>query len=164
MNRVLFVLFMFVLGCTRRSDRELVQRHDEIVAYATSDVPEFKAFKQCFPESRSFISYITGQNGDPTWNSKAPLFGRYMLEMTVPIRIDRETFRVTPTASPDFTFREISDISNASGREVISYAGAIPFSLADWEKLKAAQGDFDKIGIQLKKNQPVPNFGDFTYY
>lgn len=152
-------------GCARADEGEMVKRQDEIVARALEELPLLRAFKNRFPDSRHFISYITGKDGRTTWNSKTPIFGRYVLQMRVPARIDRDTLKVHLDAEPAFELKEVTAITALpDGRQQVFYGKNVTFTAADWKRLEAANGDFEVLGIKLKKDQPIEGFSDYSKY
>jgi hypothetical protein len=52
----------------------------------------------------------------------------------------------------------------SDGRASVSYGGPgqREFGAAEWKKVVEAKGDFSVIGIQLKRNSPVPNWDKYT--
>ena len=109
---VLAIMIVFVgFGCNRTNDGEMVWHQDQIVAKALQEVPLLKDFQKLFPFSHHSITYITGRDGSPIWNSKTPLFQRYVFDMQVPIEIDHNTFKVRLTGQPSFYFREVTVIT-----------------------------------------------------
>jgi len=152
-------------GCGRAGDGEIVKRQDEIVNKALEEIPLLRAFKSRFPDSRHFISYITGKDGSTTWNSKAALFGRYVLQMRVSVNIDRDTFKVRLDSEPAFELKEITAITALpDGRQQVFYGKNITFDADGWKRLEASDGDFETLGIKLKKDQQVEGFSDYSKY
>jgi hypothetical protein len=169
MNCIRIVLAITVVfygvGCNRSNDGQMVWHQDQIVAKALQEVPLLKDFQRLFPESQHFITYITGKDGPPTWNSKTPLFQRYVFDMQVPIEIDRNTFKVRLTGQPSFYFREVTVITTLpGGRQDVHYGESIPFDLTGWKKLVTVGGDFQSLGIRLKRDQPIVGFSDYSKY
>jgi hypothetical protein len=161
-----FVAFaVFAVGCLRGDDDQLVKNQDQIARNALSTVPLLRSFKNQYPKSQNFISYITGADGQTTWNSKAALYGRYVLQMSVPVRINSGPLNVQLVGTPSFEIREVTAISTLpDGRQEILYGDTVKINLTDWKKLQAANGDFNAIGVKLKKNKPVKGFGDYSKY
>jgi len=152
-------------GCAQADDTEMVKRQDKIVARALEELPLLRAFKNRFPDSRHFISYITGKDGRTTWNSKAALFSRYVLQMRVSASIDRNTLKVRLDAEPTFELKEVTAITALpDGRQQVFYGKNIVFNAADWKRLEASGGDFEALGFKLKKDQPIKGFSDYSKY
>lgn len=147
------------------NDSELVKRSDEIVARTLKEEPLAAEFGRRFPKSQHFISYITGRNGRPTWNSKAPLFGRYVVQMKVRVNVNRDTGKVQFDAAPAFELREVTSIAALpDGRQEVSYGKTVRLTADDWNLVEANGGDFGVLGIDLKKDQPVAGFADVLRY
>jgi len=162
----LIALIIFsAFSCTRDNKDEIVAHHDQIVAQALKDVPLLRAFKERFPESKHFVSNITGQYGPPTWNSATPLYGRYVFWMIIPVSIDHQTFKVYLDGDPSFYLHEITAIGFLpGGRQNISVGDDIHFDAKMSMKLRATNWNFETLGIKLKKNQPVPGFSNYVAY
>ena len=160
-----FSLALFSCNRLSMSDRALIQKQDEIVAAAQATVPQFKAFAERFAETRSFISYITGNEGQPTWNSKAPLYGRYVVDMKSPVTIDRDTFVVTPKGEVAIEIREIIQVVQPQGENPrIIYGKTRKLTAHESNRLLMEAVTFDQLGIILDEKNPTPGFDDHLAY
>jgi hypothetical protein len=92
------------------------------------------------------------------WQTDALFGGRYELLMTVGVRVDRRSGRVTEVlGAPRFSLMEIEKIQ---GSQEVMYrpANEHKFGADEWRQVVKAQGDFSVIGIQLDRTNPVPGF------
>jgi hypothetical protein len=92
------------------------------------------------------------------WQTDAFFGGRYELEMSVKVRIDRHSGKVTNVlGEPHFILLEIREIKDL--REV-GYDGnhQREFGADEWRRIVNANGDFNAIGIQLNQNRPLADF------
>lgn len=145
------------------SDSELIQKHDEIVKQAIQQNELPASFARRFPGGLSFISYIAGAS--PIWNSKAPLFNRYVITMQVPAKIDRSTRQLSLIGEPKIYLNEVESIKVLSdGRQNISYGKNWRLDTEDSLKLLQNNEPLENLGIELIKNSPVPGFGDVLHY
>ena len=122
--------------------------------------PNVVAFEKLFPGSEHFISYYTGQAGTPRWNSKTLIHGRYILSMQFDITVDTAGTKVTAAAAPQFQLREvISAVPSPSGQTSITYnpASHRDFGPEEWKALETSGGDLSTLGIEVIRDQPVPN-------
>jgi len=116
-----------------------------------------KDFDALFPDAEHFISYYTGTKGDPTWNSKVGLNGRYVLTMKFGIGFDDSRTHPVREGDPVFYLVELDNIrENGYG-----YTDRqIQFGLEEWNQLKASSGDFSVIGYPMKKEKPIDGFDE----
>ncbi len=92
------------------------------------------------------------------WQTEAAFAGKYELTMTVRVRIDRRSGRVTEViGEPHFYFREIAEIINSHGAKYRPANGR-EFGLEQWRQVVRAKRDFSVIGIALDRNNPIPGF------
>ena len=171
MKYIYFVLILIACfmgaGCERadEDDSAMIMNQEIIVACALKEEPLLGAFNNRYPKSVHFISYISGKDGQTTWNSKSPLFDRYVLQMRVAATIDRKTLKVQLRGEPSFQIKEVAEIAALpDGRQEVHYGKTFTFSAADWKRLEAAAGDFEVLGIALTKDKPVVGFSDYSTY
>ena len=160
-----FTLGLFSCNRLSMSDRALIQRQDEIVAAAQATVPQFKSFAERFAGTKSFISYITGKQGPPTWNSVAPLHGRYVIEMKCPVSVDHDSFEVTPKGEVAIEIREIIQVVKAQGENPrIMYGKTRKLTAQEANRLLKEAVTLDQLGIILDAKNPTPGFDDYLAY
>ena len=114
-----------------------------------------------FPNAEHSISYYTGEFGKPRWNSKLPLYGRYVLTADVEITLDEPRTKILRHAQPKFYLVEIARITEdpKTGQTTIQNGETeAEFGLDEWKKLVENNGNFSAIAIELVKDKPVPLF------
>ena len=116
-----------------------------------------------FPGSLHFISYYTGTHGNPIWNSKAGLYGHYILTMQMPITLEgwgRD--RIGSHDSPTFFLVEVQSILPFPNGQTSINCGdtQITFGLSEWEKLVESGGDLSVLGVKVKKDEKIPGFDE----
>jgi hypothetical protein len=122
-------------------------------------IPFVGEFDRLYPGAVHSISYYTGTAGPPTWYSKVGLHGRYVLYVECPIEFDWTRFRITGYGKPTFWLSEVAEFAPlGDGRVQITYLLHRSYELADWRKLVAAGGDLAALGIEVKKDRPLPGF------
>jgi hypothetical protein len=80
--------------------------YDQALESGLETIPYASEFNQFFPGSDNFISYYTGQAGEPIWNSKAGLYGRYILSLQVKITFDETRTKIIGLDDPQFYLSE----------------------------------------------------------
>lgn len=147
---ILSLIPLLLLSCQQGNRADAV-----INGVGELDVAE--EFEELFPGSHHFISYYSGTKGDPTWNSKTGLHGRYVLH--VKFRIDFDEWRTHPIrqGEPKFLILELDGI-RPNGYSYTEHQ--LEFSLAEWMELVESGGDFDVIGYPMTKDQPLAGFED----
>ncbi|HUS10586.1 MAG TPA: hypothetical protein VMZ30_08985 [Pyrinomonadaceae bacterium] len=136
------------------------KRYDLSIAYGKQSIPIVMEFHRLFGDAVSSISYYTGEYGDPEWNSKVGLYGRYILTMQFKIELDDTRTKIIRFAEPRFHLVEVESISpQANGTHAITYGRQqVRFGIAEWQKLLEGNGDFSVIGVTLEKDKPVDEF------
>ncbi len=113
---ILTLLSMIAVGCQKRDYTSMIR----LTESAPKDVALVREFAEMFPDSIHSVSYYTGQYGDPTWNSVAPLDKRYTLTMQMKITISRDGTRVLDHEEPHFYLVEIRDIRAGDGAKMVA--------------------------------------------
>ena len=98
------------------------------------------------------------------WFTTALFGGRYEMQMTVNVRIDRRTGQVIEViGEPRFLLLEIDEIQEPASAGYRA-AGQREFGSHEWHEVVASKGDFAVIGIQLNRDGPVPGFKRYVAY
>lgn len=129
---------------------------------AVADIDEVRQFAAMFPNARHFISYYTGSKGDPRWNSKAGVHGRYIVSMQFGIDFDPSRTKPRRISPPVFQLLEISRIEEKPAGEfdVGNSTNQITFGLNEWNRLWESNGDLTVLGIKTVTNQPLKHFDE----
>src|SRR5512133_17158 len=100
-------------------------------AVARSNVAQ--TFVRSFPESRQNIAYGTGIFGQPTWQGRALVAGRYILTIAIPLHANRVSGRIYAVGTPIVTLHEVVGISRlGDGRLVFTYGGTWYIRQEEW--------------------------------
>src|SRR5262249_10875434 len=144
---------LLLLGCD-----DTKASHDLALADGKQSISYVREFTQLFPQGKHFISYYTGEYGNPTWNSKAGLHGRYVLTLQTPIPFDATRTKVVSYGQPSFLLVEVSSINrNANGQTEIWYTGnQLQFGKEEWQRVVDQGGDLSILGIKIVPDRPVP--------
>jgi hypothetical protein len=137
--------------------------HELTVKFGEEQVEYVQQFNLLLPvEGRShWISYFDGYGGRPTWHSYAKLHGRYEISMWFEVNLDRRNGRFTLSEEPDFQINEVTLVELPKSNEhgiSCRFGEQFSFGLDEWKTLVQNKGDFEKIGIFLKKISPVEHF------
>ncbi len=142
------------------------RKYGQTVINGRRTIPYAQQFSELFTNRQEFISYYTGAFGPQTWNSKAGLYGRYVLSMQMRIRMDKTGTNIVNFEPPSFLLREITRIRNSpkdpgGGGQLL--LDGVPqstrrFSAAEWEQLVKSRGDLSVLGFQVDTNHPVQGF------
>ena len=145
---MLSVIPLLLMSCQRGNMADAVTN-------GVAELDVAKDFEALFRDSEHFISYYTGTKGDPTWNSKVGLHGRYVLTVQFGIGFDDSRTHPVREGDPVFYLVELDDIrENGYG-----YTDRqIQFGLKEWNLLKESSGDFGVIGYPMTKGQPLDGF------
>jgi hypothetical protein len=81
------------------------------------------------------------------------------------ISIERESWKIHIDGDAKFFLNEINLITQLpDGRQNVQYGDSRTFGLAEWKKLLEANGDFRVLGIEIKTNEPIKGFSDYSKY
>ena len=143
-------LAFFVNGCRRQVN------YTSVVSSGASRIPEASEFRNLFTNTYEFVTYHDGYYGEPLWNSKALLNGRYILTFQSKIDVNYATSTVTNYHSPKFFLTEIISAQRlASGQTSVTHGTNFDFGPAQWKKLVQSGGNFEALGVKLQTNAPV---------
>jgi len=152
---LIFAIAILPCGCACCDDMAAT------VSNTTATEPNVKAFNSLFTKTTNFISYFTGDFGQPRWNSIAGIHGRYELTMQFDVDVNRTNSTLRSKTDPQFFLVEIQSIDLLpDGRVSIGYNPLTQhkFGTKEWEILIRASGDFKSIGINLIKDSPIAGF------
>lgn len=125
------------------------------LANGRREIDIVKKFEGLFPDSRHFISYYSGTKGDPRWNSKIGLHGRYILTLQFDIQFDPTRTHPERSSEPIYYLVEIDRIESDGH----SYTDRqIRFDHAEWQHLLESGGDFGVIGYPMEHSRPLEGF------
>jgi hypothetical protein len=160
--------------------------YKHILKYRRTTIHQLPEFERLFPnylcdtdftiskiifdpnDTRDYIAY-RDPNSPVRWCLSAGLYKRYLLIMKIDIvyaKINPETEEIISPGSheePVFSLREVifveAPLTLFGPRCASAYDEEVKTLTADeWKKLVKADGDFGVLGIELKKNEPIPNF------
>ena len=152
------ILLLF-FGCRDYTGTE--KEYSQAIFNAQSDLPLAHEFASLYPLREEFISYFTGKYGQPKWNSKIGLHGRYIVTMQFPIQVNGS--RLQQIGEPEFLIVEVERIERLpDGRYSIHYRSESQrrFGIEGWRLLVEANGDISVLGIEVKVESPHPDFDD----
>lgn len=159
-----------------------------MLKYRRTTIPQLPQFERLFPNYLCDIDYTISKfifdpnnkrdniayldpNSPVRWCLSAGLHKRYLLIMKIDIvyaKIDPETEKIISPGSheePVFSLWEVSYISIMPRFVLFEQRYALPKSKElkiltadEWKKLVKADGDFSVLAIELKKDEPIPNF------
>jgi len=160
--------------------------YTRMLKYRRTTIPQLPEFERLFPnylcdidytiskfifdpnDKRDNIAYLD-PNSPVRWCLSAGLHKRYLFIMKIDIvyaKIDPETEELISPGSHDepvFSLWEVTSVSAPiklfGKRRTSAYHEKVKTLTADeWGKLVKADGDFSFLGIELKKDDPIPNF------
>lgn len=127
-------------------------------------VPHLKEFLALYPEA--VVRYLSFAGGDfPSLDVTTTLYGRYEFNMRIPVTYAADNRTIAGYGSPECHLLEIASVDRrgdgSGGIELGGTSGGElqkHFGEKEWKALVAARGDFAKLGFELKKDAPVPDF------
>ena len=151
MRLLMLALLCLICSCGRSGN------YARTVSNAVASDPTVSSFATLFPHADHFISYFTATYGQPRWNSKVVLHGRYVLTMQFQIDIDRDASQIHARTQPSYTLVEVAAIQrDQDGRLRISYTSTqLHFGPTEWQRLQSSGGDLSVLGIDVVLDEPV---------
>lgn len=137
-------------GCQQRNLAEAVSN-------GVVEIDVARNFETLFPDAEHFISHYTETKGDPTWNSKVGLHGRYVLTVKFQIGFDESRTHPVRNGDPIFYLLELANVRE-NGYECTDRQ--IEFGLQEWNRLLESSGDFNVIGYPMLKDKPLVGFDE----
>lgn len=126
---------------------------------AKQSVPYVREFLRFFPDAE--ISFSYGQNGRTEVNCLTGLYGRYVFLARTPVTFNLLRTSVVSYGDPFFHLMEVGVIESKDGTKK---TGWVPntinkdFGKDDWNKLVAAGGSLEALGITPITDQPIEGF------
>lgn len=142
-----------------------MEGYKEAVRSGRRQIPETNQIEELFGNSDHFIGHHGDRSLGNDWSTVAYFYDRYVLTMKVDVKVPYSFDKVeTILSEPRFTLNEVEKVTFHSGGDVVgaSFGAQHRFSLKDWKKLYEANGDFSVIGIDVKKDRPVKDFGKYV--
>jgi hypothetical protein len=156
---VCVVLSFFIFGCKQlKHDKE---GHAKSVRFGVDNDPVVMGFAALFGSQKNvghWICYYDGYGGDPEWRSFCILFDRYALTLAFDIKVNRTNKSFTRTSPVKLYLLEVTSVEVSKDQDIgisCKFGEQWVIEESQWLELVESGGDFDQIGIKLKKNSPV---------
>ena len=144
------LLVWALVGCHRQVN------YNSVLTSGSQKVTEAVTFRALFPNTHEFLTYFDGYYGEPQWNSKALLHGRYVLTLQCKIGVDFSRSAVTNYQTPRVFLTEIVSLERLpSGQISATHGTNIAFNIDQWKQLVESNGNFQSLGVNLSTNSPV---------
>lgn len=158
-GRVALAFGLIFLAASRSIDRNVALRSGYRMIPQAREIDELLG-----PAEHSVANEgdETDEGVKEEWISDVYFGSRYELVMTVGIRVDRRSSRVSKVLGPpSFILHEIRSVEMSLGGPAdLMYGDQRQFSATDWEAVVRSKGDFSVIGVEIKNDPPIPNFGE----
>ncbi len=142
--------------------QQLERDHRKALADALK-VEIVREFRQIFPTKMITLSNYHIATAKQALMVQTSLYSRYEFHLTIGLKLDKTWTKVVGLDKPQFQLNEVKEIERLEdGRFYLSYGDMQKrFDEQDWKKLYTARGDFSVLGIDLRKDQPVPLFAEY---
>lgn len=159
-------------ACLKHNSHEYYQ---PMLEHRRKSIPEICEFEQLFPNYDCHFHYDAPDiKGDAIWEFTAGLYERYLVQMDIDIvfgKRDPDSGEITsPGSHSDIKF-SLWEVSKVSVPPFALFSPRIlhvfpkelnTISPEMWKLLVATSGDLSVLDVELKRNEPVPNF-KFAY-
>lgn len=134
-------------------------RHSALDAADRKKIPHLKDFLVLYPDSN--IQYLSFADADfPSLSVTTTLHDRYKFNMRIPVTYSKDNRTIIGYGSPQCHLLEIESVDRRGDELGGTSGGDLQkhFGEEEWKALLEAKGDFSKLGYELKKDAPVPDF------
>lgn len=133
--------------------------YERVLADGRKKIQPVREFQQIFPQGVHTITYFTGEIGDPNWNAKVGLYGRYVLTMKIPLTLSPIWRHIVSHGEPAFYLTEVDHIEQ-HGLSVVTYYGRLQLSFRtdEWKRVVNSNGDIRVLHSEIRVDQPVDGF------
>ncbi|MGB0766238.1 MAG: hypothetical protein ACPGYV_00855 [Phycisphaeraceae bacterium] len=116
------------------------------IADTIQSEPYVAEFDRFYPNAQHFISYYTGDYGEPTWNSEVTIDQTFILTMQYQLSVDSSGRKTKRASDPHFYINIIDSTQQLpDGRTRTSFSGGTDFGPEGWKQVVAAQGDLTAV-------------------
>ncbi len=129
-------------------------------------IPQAQQMHEIFPPAAHSIRNLHEDQRTAEWQSTVLFGGRYILCMTVPVRMTDDLREVEKVSGvPEFELIELSQITNDGHVAMYDPHQIRRFSAEDWAKVYQARSDFQVIGMTLQRHEPpIQDFALYNYF
>lgn len=123
-----------------------------------AESPIAGSFLRRFPNAKVYLSDYSASASRLQWNGIAGLHSRYILIMTVDVRLGRGMSRTV--GEPHILVLEVESVRDRGGGALsVGYQGQHICSASEWQAFVDSGGDLRACGIEdVKTDQPVLRF------
>ena len=145
MNRIAIMCLIGLIlafGCDNRTHANM----QIAIADTMKNEPYVADFNRFYPDAENFISYYTGDYGDPSWNSTVTIDGKYVLTMQYGLTVGKTGKTTRRDTDPHFYLNIIEwTRPRPDGGSETQFSGGVDFGPDQWEKLVRANGDISVV-------------------
>jgi len=158
------IVFITLCACNASMDLDRLEyKRNQAMMDTLSVVKIAKEFNKLFPENHRFISRYALDQKEAGFSMTCYLYERYILTLSMTIDFDKDNDAVLRFYDEKIIVSEIIDIVVLpDGRYSQRFGNTYNIPIKKWFKLYKADGDFSKIDMHLKKNEPVEGFSDYV--
>ncbi len=104
-----------------------------------------------------------GKERTADWISRFFVYGRYVLELYVPVKVDLVTGRITGTDGPALILlNQVSKVEiGPPGGTTAHFDAEWRLSGERWSALVESKGDWASIGIPIRSNAPIQHISEY---
>ena len=139
---------------------ESLSDYRNILMMCHEDIPIAKSLTKQYPEADFYISYYTTKDREPLLRFCYGLYSRYVVNVTIPIKLNESRDQLLSYEQAAFYLYEISVVEHLDNQRYQVKSGKLHkrFLEKEWRLLENSEFDYTQIGIDLKKSSPVANF------
>lgn len=141
--RVMGIYFVAILACTLAGCGNRTHANMQLaIADTIQTEPYVSDFNRFYPGTEHFISYYSGDYGEPTWNSVVTIKQKYRLTMQYQLDVDSSGKKTQRVTDPHFYLNIIkSTQATPGGGSRTSFSGGTDFGPDRWQEIIDANGD-----------------------
>ncbi len=153
------------------TDLKSPERLQYMLEYRRERIPEIREYEKLFPNYLCEFKSIKGffASGDADWEFTAGIYDRYVMVMNIEIEFGKrnpETGEIEDPGShqqPEFSLWEVTRVKSPENASEYWYPKVTKRKIQSiptntWKRLVETNGDLSVLGIELVRDDPVPNF------
>jgi hypothetical protein len=160
------VVLITLCACDASMDLDRLEyKQNQAMVDTLSSIEIAKEFNELFPENNRFISRYGLDQKEAEFSITSYLYERYILTLSMTIDFDKDNDVVLKFYDEKILISEVIEIAILpDGRYSQHFGNTYNIPIEEWFKVYEADGDFSKVYVDLKRNEPVEGFSDYAQF
>ena len=131
--------------------------YERVLQIVKSDVGVPAEMHRLFPETDSSLSRFTSRDRGPIpWIGTVTIYGRYVLEISVPVDVSDNDTSVAQSGEAVFSLLEVSRVEASNAGTInVEFGRHESFGIDDWRSVVRNQGAIENVFSDIITDHPV---------